>query len=297
MPRCVCGYLRKGQVVGVGERCFAHPPVSWWPARRGVAKPILCRGCWKSPGTTSKRADRRPTAGPALLLRGLATGFPTADQTGHPLSRRASPDRRLGHLVPARGWAVDLGRFDGGRGQRQTGVGSVYQTLASSSHHRLVPVSRSVSPRQVCQNHFAQCSLRGGLQEPARSTGHSQSADASLSHLLARRPARVRRGDATVVRVLDVGFASGFRRSLPSVCRPLKRPRVDTDLHSSPSGWTRPNLCGMMDAPCNGCWKAPPPSGWGRNKAIRPTGRLPYRGWRLPPHRCLPLDHCLRPDG
>ena len=69
--------------------------------------------------------------------------------------------------------------------KRQTGVGSVYQTLASSSHHRLVPVSRSVSPRQVCQNHFAQCSLRGGLQEPARSTGHSQSADASLSHLLA----------------------------------------------------------------------------------------------------------------
>ena len=110
------------------------------------------------------------------------------------------------------------------------------QTLASSSHHRLVSVSRSVSPRQVCQNNFAQCPLRGGLQESARSTGHSQSDDASVSHLLARRPARVRRGDATVVRVLDVGFASGLRRSLPSVCRPLKRPRVNTDLHSSPSG-------------------------------------------------------------
>ena len=149
-------------------------------------------------------------------------------------------------------------------------------------------MSRSVSLRQVCQNHFAQCPLRGGLQEPARSTGHSQFADASLSHLLARRPARVRRGDATVVRVLDVGFASGLLRSLPSVCRPLKRPRVDTDLHSSPSGWTRPNICGMMDAPCNGCWKAPPPSGWGRNKAIRPTGRLPYRGWRLPPTAAFP---------
>ena len=77
-----------------------------------------------------------PTAGPALLLRGLATGFRTAEETGHPLSRRASPDRRLGHLVPARGWAVDLGRFDGGRGQRQTGVGSVYQ----HSHHRHITV-------------------------------------------------------------------------------------------------------------------------------------------------------------
>ena len=120
---------------------------------------------------------------------------------------------------------VDLGRFDGGRGQRQTGVGSVYQTLASSSHHRLVSVSRSVSPGQVCQNHFAQCPLRGGLQESARTTGHSQSDDASVSHLLARRPARVRSGDTTIVWVLDVGFASGLGRLLPSVCRPLKRPK------------------------------------------------------------------------
>ena len=279
---------------GVGERDVSHTLQYRGGRPVGVWQDLFCVAVV---GRARALLPNGPTAGPALLLRGLATGFPTADETGHPLSRRASPDRRFGHLVPARGWAVDLGRFDGGRGQRQTGVGSVYQTLASSSHHRLVPVSRSVSPRQVCQNHFAQCPLRGGLQEPARSTGHSQSADASLSHLLARRPARVRRGDATVVRVLDVGFASGLRRSLPSVRRPLKRPRVDTDLHSSPSGWTRPNLCGMMDAPCNGCWKAPPPSGWGRNKAIRPTGRLPYRGWRLPLHRCLPLDHRLRPDG
>ena len=26
---------------------------------------------------------------------------------------------------------------------------------------------------------------------------------------------------------------------------------MDTDLHSSPSGWTHPNLSGIMDAPCN----------------------------------------------
>ena len=194
-----------------------------------------------------------PTACPSLLLRGLATGFRTSEETGHPLSRRASPDRRHGHLVPTRGRGVDLGRFDGGRWQRQTGVGSVYQTLASSSHHCLVSVSRSVSPGQVCQNHFAQYPLRRGLQESARSTGDSQSDDASVSHVLARRPPRVRRGDATFVWVLDVGFASGLGRSLPSVCRPLKRPRVDTNLHSSPSGWTHPNLSGMMDAPCNGC--------------------------------------------
>ena len=160
-----------------------------------------------------------PAAGPSLLLRGLATGFRTSKEAGHLLSRRASPDRRLGHL------GVDLGRFDGGRGQQQTGVGSVYQTLASSSHHRLVSVSRSVSPGQVCQNHFAQCPLRGGLQESARTTGHSQSDDASVSHLLARRPARVRSGDTTIVWVLDVGFASGLGRLLPSVCRPLKRPK------------------------------------------------------------------------
>ena len=190
---------------------------------------------------------------PSLLLRGLATGFRTSEETGHPLSRRASPDRRLGHLVPTRGRGVDLGRFDGGRRQRQTGVGSVYQTLASSSHHRLVSVSRSVSPGQVCQNHIAQCPLRRGLQESAQSIGDSLSDDASVSHLLARRPGCVRRRDVTFLWVLNVGFASGLGRSVPSVCRPLKRPRVDTDLHSSTSGWTHLNLPWMMDARCNGC--------------------------------------------
>ena len=87
-----------------------------------------------------------PAACPSLLLWGLATGCRTSEETGHPLSRRASPDRRLGHLVPTLGRAIDLGRFDGGRWQRQTGVGSLYQTFASSSHHCLVSVSRSVSP-------------------------------------------------------------------------------------------------------------------------------------------------------
>ena len=254
MDRCVCGYLRKGKVGWWGEReTLRH--VSHILQHRGG----WTVGVWQDVFCVSVVGRARalfpigPTASPSLLLRGLETGFRTSEETGHPFSRRASPDRRLGHLVPTRGWAVDLGRFDGGRGQRQTGVGSVYQTLASSSYHRLVAVSRSVSPGQVCQNHFAQCPLRCVLQQSARSTGHSQSDDASVSHLLARRPARVRRGDATVVWVLDVGFASGLRRSVLSVCRPLKMPRVDTDLHSSPSGWTHPNLSGMMDAPCNGC--------------------------------------------
>ena len=57
----MCVWLfKKGSNEVVGEKCFAHPPVSWWLDRRGVARPILCRGCWKSPGTTSKRAHRRP---------------------------------------------------------------------------------------------------------------------------------------------------------------------------------------------------------------------------------------------
>ena len=74
-----------------------------------------------------------PTACPSLLLRGLATGFRTSEETGHPLSRRASPDRRLGHLVPTRGRGVDLGRFDGGRWQRQTGVPNTLIIVTSPS--------------------------------------------------------------------------------------------------------------------------------------------------------------------
>ena len=90
------------------------------------------------------------TSCPSLLLRGMATGIRTPEETGHPLSRRTSPDHRLGHLVPTRGRGVDLGRFDGGGRERQTGVGSVYQTLASSSHHRLVFATRFLFPGQVC---------------------------------------------------------------------------------------------------------------------------------------------------
>ena len=133
----------------------------------------------------------------------------------------------------------------------------VLDLFTKHSHHRHITVW------YLCQDLFPPGKYAKTISHNAHyvvafknlrvSTGHSQSDDASVSHLLVRRSARVRRGDATVVWVLDVGFASGFRRSLPSVCRPLKRPRVDTDLHSSPSGWTHPNLSGMMDAPCNGC--------------------------------------------
>ena len=65
--------------------------------------------------------------------------------------------------------------------------------------------------------------------------------DASVSHLLARRPPRVRRRDATSLRLLDVGFASRLGCSVPSVCQPVKKRRVDTNLHSSTSGWMTPN--------------------------------------------------------
>ena len=47
----------------------------------------------------------------------------------------------------------------------------VLDLFTKHSHHRhinrLVFVSRSVSPGQVCQNHFTQCPLRRGLQESA----------------------------------------------------------------------------------------------------------------------------------
>ena len=109
---CVCGYLRKGQVVG-GGRDVSHNLQYRGGRPVGVWQDLFCVAVV---GRARALLPSGPTAGPALLLRGLATGFPTVEETGHPLSRRASPDRRLGHLVPARGWAVDLGRFDGGRG-------------------------------------------------------------------------------------------------------------------------------------------------------------------------------------
>ena len=247
--------FKKGESVVRGERerypssCFAHPPVSWWLDRRGVARRILCLGCWKSPGTISNRALRLPfiiAMGPGNRVSNLWRNGASTFTKGFPGPPTWTPGThpRAGYWS----WTIWWRK-----------VATTNGCWISLPNTRLIVTSLSCIcvkicfPGQVCQNHFAQCPLRGGLQESARSTGDSQSDDASVSHVLAQRPLRVRRGDATFVWVLDVGFASGLRRSLPSVCRPLKRQRVDTDLHSSPSGLTHPNLSGMIDAPCNGC--------------------------------------------
>ena len=86
-------------------------------------------------------------------------------------------------------------RSDGRRTERQRRVGSLHQTLASSEHHRDLPVSGSVSERKIRQDHFPQCPLHHGIQESQRSIGDAQSAGAIVSHTLARGDGDVSKGD------------------------------------------------------------------------------------------------------
>ena len=53
-------------------------------------------------------------------------------------------------------------------------VGSLYTRIPSSTHYGLVLVSRSVSTWEICQDHFAQCTLRDCLQESQGSDGMSR---------------------------------------------------------------------------------------------------------------------------
>ena len=94
--------------------------------------------------------------------------------------------------------------------------------------------------------------------------------------------------------MLDLHPASDDRYR--PVCRPLKRPRVGHGpSHRRPQDGHARTLCGMMDAPCNGCWKAPRPSGWGRNKAIRPHWSPPLGA--VPSPRPMPSPRPLPSPG
>ena len=64
-------------------------------------------------------------------------------------------------------------------------AGSLHQTLASSKHHRDLPVSGSLSERKICQDHFPQCPLHRGIQESQRSIGVTKSV-AIISNAMGR---------------------------------------------------------------------------------------------------------------
>ena len=74
----MCGYLRKGQR-GWWERDVSHTLQYRGGRPVGVWQDLFCVAVV---GRARALLPSGPTAGPALFLRGLATGFPTADETG-----------------------------------------------------------------------------------------------------------------------------------------------------------------------------------------------------------------------
>ena len=105
-----------------------------------------------------------------LLLRGVARRIPTFEETRGQVSRRYPRFRIVTRAVSQRR-ITGVGRSDGRRGQRQTGLGSLHETFASSERDGRLLVSRHVSTRQVRQEHLLQCPLHRGLQESPRSIG------------------------------------------------------------------------------------------------------------------------------
>ena len=66
----------------------------------------------------------------------------------------------------------------------------VLDLFTKHSHHQNVTVlylvSRHVSTREICQEHFQERALHCGFQEPPRSIGDAESVTASVSRAMAR---------------------------------------------------------------------------------------------------------------
>ena len=103
------------------------------------------------------------------------------------------------------------GRSDDGREQRQDGVGHFHQTFASSQHHGPVPVSRHVSSREICQEHFEKRPLHRGDQQSPGSIGCAQRVLAGVSGQVEGGVGRVSSRDVASVWVSRHGSSSGQR--------------------------------------------------------------------------------------
>ena len=116
------------------------------------------------------RSVRDTSSENLLLLRSVARRISSLEKTRGQVSRRHP---RFGTVtrVVSQMWIAGVGRSDGRRGQRQTGLGSIHQTFSSSERDGRLLVSRHVSTRQVRQEHLSQCPLHRGLQESPRSIG------------------------------------------------------------------------------------------------------------------------------
>ena len=144
----------------------------------------------------------------SLLLRIVAKEFRDLKKGGGNVQRRRAHGRGVGQTVSPRRRAGD-GRSDDGGEQRQDGVGHFHQTFSPSQHHGPLPVSRHVSSRQVCQEHFAQRPLHRGLQESQGSIGRAERGITGVSSQVADRVGRVSSRDVTPVWLLGVGSPSG----------------------------------------------------------------------------------------
>ena len=147
-------------------------------------------GCGKTVFTTKLLVDNpdlfeTPPKKNLLLLRILARRLQTHETTRYQVSRRDSRFGTLTRLVTQRR-VVGVGRSDGRRRQRQTRLGSLHQTFSSSKRYSSLLVSRHVSTREICQEHFQERALHCGFQEPPRSIGDAESVTASVSRAMAR---------------------------------------------------------------------------------------------------------------
>ena len=114
----------------------------------------------------------RHPLGKSTIVTVLARRIPTLEKTRGQVSRRHPRFGTVTRVVSQR-WITGVGRSDGTRGERQTGLGSIHQTFPSSERDGHLLVSRHVSTRQKRQDHLLKCALHRGLQESQRSIGYA----------------------------------------------------------------------------------------------------------------------------
>ena len=155
----------------------------------------------------------------------MANEFRGLEETRGDVQCRRALGKGVGQVVPPRR-VTGHGRSDDRGQQRQDGVGHFHQTLASSQHHDVVPVSGHVSSGQICQEHLEKRPLHRGVQESPGSIGGAQRRLAGVSGQVEDGVGRVSSRDVASVWVPRPGSSPGQQRRSQARESFVKRGRV-----------------------------------------------------------------------
>ena len=247
----MCHFCLESSCRSANAFVFTPRLPSWWWDLRDVVKPCLPKTSFWRTRTCLKHHRLECITVTAPGKR----DFVPCKSGGGGVSRGDSRPSGLDDVVPPGERRAGVGRFDGRRQWRQTGVGSLHQTFPSSKHHGALFVPGHVSDGQIRQKHLPQCPLHRGFQKPQGSIGSTKCLVAIVSPRVERLHGHLSQGHLASFRVLGHGFAPRVVGRLSVVEPPVKRRGLDPELSQTTPWRCRDEVrgCAETTPPWVGC--------------------------------------------